>query len=123
MVAFVGTLEEATAVSFESDLVVVSLGDHAPYRGDPALESALDVALEAGARWVIVDVSGIAPPSWLLLRLLRLNEALQQERQGGVLLEAVPAPSLRRLERTGVSLLFPTFGSLDEALEWAASHT
>jgi hypothetical protein len=116
----VGTIDETTtAVSLGSDLVVVSLGDQAPSQGDPAFEWALDVAEHAGARWVIVDISRIAPPSWLLLRLLRLNEALQQGRGGGVLLEAVSAASLRRLERTGVSLLFSTFGSLDAALEWA----
>lgn len=111
--------EPATAVAVVGESVVVSLGERTPWPGDPAFDSVFDIVVRADPHWVIVDLSGIAPPPWLLLRLLRLRSALEQSRDGGVLLVAVSATSLRRLDRTGVSLLFPTFLSIDAALEWA----
>jgi len=117
------TLEgTATQVAVVGDSVVVSLGEWTPGRGDPIFQSLLDVAYQAKPRWVVVDLSGIAPPPWLLLRLLRLGHALHRDRDGGVRLVAVSAASLKRLERTGVSLLFPTFRSIDAALEWGGAH-
>jgi hypothetical protein len=114
-----GTLSEsATEVAVVGDAVVVSFGEWTPWRGDPTLEAVLEIAARAEPRWVVVDLSGIAPPPWLLLRLLRLSRAIHEERGGGVLLVAVSVAALRRLERTGVSLLFPTFRSIDTALDW-----
>jgi anti-anti-sigma regulatory factor len=118
-----GTLfASATEVAVVGDTVVVSLGEWTPWRGDPAFDAVLDIAARAEPRWIVVDLSGIAPPPWLLLRLLRLSRALHQDRDGGVLLVAVSVACLRRLERTGVSLLFRTFPSMEAALDWTGAE-
>lgn len=110
----------ALSTQVHDAVTVVRVAGRLDSTASPELEQSLGDALDRGARRMVIDFEGTDYISSAGLRVLLVVARRMEQRDGRLVLSALPPPVRQVFDLAGLLPLFSTASTLDDALAAAA---